>query len=156
MFARKFNSLGSNVCPRACRARNATLRPSSVPRMYASEGSPNGVCCRTSLTSLKPGMWYKPLPPMMPISACCKRAPEGREMTAELVIIQGERYKVRGMRLEVGGENLLVELLAEFLVSKAGGMGVLPPTSNLRPLTSPTSSPPRLQKSPAPRLSSSH
>src|SRR5882762_2030675 len=76
MFARKFSSLGRSLCPRAWRARNATLRPSSVPRTYASEGSPNGVCCNTSRASLKPGMWYRPLPPIMPISACCKCAPD--------------------------------------------------------------------------------
>src|SRR5258708_1438424 len=77
MLARKFSSLGSSLCPRAWRARNATLRPSRVPRTYASEGSPNGVCCSTSCASLKPGMWYRPLPPIMPISACCKCAPDG-------------------------------------------------------------------------------
>src|SRR5208337_4397985 len=27
--------------------------------------------------SLKPGMWYRPLPPIMPISACCNCAPDG-------------------------------------------------------------------------------
>src|ERR1700687_4340735 len=93
MLARKFSSLGRSLCPRAWRARNATLRPSSVPRTYASEGSPNGVCCSPSCASLKPGMWYRPLPPIMPISACCKRAPDcdgldSSEMIAELVIIQ--------------------------------------------------------------------
>src|SRR5258708_8250867 len=77
MLARKFSSLGRSLCPRAWRARNATLRPSSVPRTYASEGSPNGVCCSPSCASLKPGMWYRPLPPIMPISACCKCAPDG-------------------------------------------------------------------------------
>jgi hypothetical protein len=30
----------------------------------------------TSCASLKPGMWYRPLPPIMPISACCKCAPD--------------------------------------------------------------------------------
>src|ERR1700674_5648067 len=98
MLARKFSSLGSSLCPRAWRARNATLRPSSVPRTYASEGSPNGVCCCTSCASLKPGMWYRPLPPIMPISACCKCAPDCdgldvSEMIAELLIIQDENSR---------------------------------------------------------------
>src|SRR5208282_42785 len=77
MLARKFSSLGRSLWPRAWRARKATLRPSSVPRMYASEGSPKGVCCWSSCASLKPGMWYRPLPPIMPISACCNCAPDG-------------------------------------------------------------------------------
>src|SRR5450755_163829 len=59
-------------CPRPWRARNATLRPSSVPRTYASEGLPNGVLRRTSLTLVRPGIEYSPLPPMIPISACAK------------------------------------------------------------------------------------
>src|SRR5208283_416549 len=86
--ARKFSSLGRSLCPREWRARNATCRPSSVPRMYASEGSPKGVCCWTSCGSLNPGIWYKPLPPIMPISACCNYAPDGLEMTMEMLIIQ--------------------------------------------------------------------
>src|SRR5208337_791879 len=101
ILARKFSSLGSSLWPRAWRARKATLRPSSVPRMYASEGSPKGVCCSTSCASVKPGMWYRPLPPIMPISACCKCAPdwgwtEVLEMTAELVIIQDGKSWLRG------------------------------------------------------------
>ena len=72
MLARKFNSLGSSRCPRPCRARNATLRPSSSPRTNASEGSPNGVVTRSSRTFVSPGMAYKPLPPIIPISAFFK------------------------------------------------------------------------------------
>ena len=37
----------------------------------ASLGSPNGVSTRTSRTEVSPGMAYKPLPPIIPISACC-------------------------------------------------------------------------------------
>ncbi len=81
MLARKFSSLGKIVCPRAWRARNATWWPPSVPRMYASEGSPNGVCCWTSRASANPGIWYRPLPPIMPISACFKCAPAGAGRT---------------------------------------------------------------------------
>src|SRR3981081_3435832 len=104
MFARKFSSLGRSLCPRAWRARNATLRPSRVPRTYASEGSPNGVCCCTSCASLKPGMWYRPLPPIMPISACCKCAPDCdgldvSEMIAELPIIQDRNSWLAGCGL---------------------------------------------------------
>src|SRR5579863_245761 len=63
-------------CPRPCLARNATLRPSSVPHTYASEGAPNGVFTRTSFTRLSPGIEYSPLPPMIPISACATDPPE--------------------------------------------------------------------------------
>ena len=35
-------------------------------------GLPNGVFRRTSLTLVRPGMEYSPLPPMIPISACGK------------------------------------------------------------------------------------
>src|SRR5215510_9012605 len=77
MLARKFNSVGEMRWPRLCRARNATLRSSRSPRTYESEGSPKGVLILSSLTSLKPGMEYSPLPPIMPISAFCKKtAPE--------------------------------------------------------------------------------
>src|ERR1700737_3280057 len=75
MLARKFNSLGRMRCPRPCRARKATLRPSSVPSTKASEGAPNGVFNFTSFTLLSPGIEYSPLPPMIPISACGKRPP---------------------------------------------------------------------------------
>src|ERR1044071_3624010 len=74
MLARKLISVGRMRCPRPCRARNATLRPSRAPSTYASEGSPNGVCTVTSRTSVSPGMEYRPLPPIMPISACCKES----------------------------------------------------------------------------------
>src|SRR5579871_3965539 len=76
MFARKFNSVGRIRCPRPCRARNATFRPSSVPSTYASDGEPNGVSTFVSRTSLKPGIEYSPLPPTIPISACVKHPPE--------------------------------------------------------------------------------
>src|SRR5215471_5442104 len=77
MLARKFSSVGEMRWPRLCRARNATLRPSRFPRTYESEGSPKGVLILSSLRSLKPGMEYSPLPPIMPISAFCKKtAPE--------------------------------------------------------------------------------
>src|SRR5579864_7854166 len=76
MLARKFSSLGRMRCPRACLARNATLRPSSVPHTYASDGAPKGVFTRTSLTLLNPGIEYSPLPPMIPISACANHPPE--------------------------------------------------------------------------------
>src|SRR5215470_2924518 len=74
MLARKLISVGRMRCPRPWRARNATLRPSSEPSTKASEVSPNGVCTVTSRTSVSPGMEYRPLPPIMPISACCKES----------------------------------------------------------------------------------
>ena len=43
-------------------------------QVIASLGSP-GVLVHG--VSLKPGIWYRPLPPIMPISACCKCAPGG-------------------------------------------------------------------------------
>src|ERR1700680_4137664 len=76
MLARKLSSLGSRRCPRPWRARNATLRSSSHPHTYASEGVLNGVFTRTSFTLLNPGMEYNPLPPMIPISACANPPPE--------------------------------------------------------------------------------
>src|SRR5579864_3458434 len=76
MLARKFSSLGKRRCPRPCRARNATFRPSSEPTTYASDGSPHGVCCFSSCVSVSPGMLYSPLPPMIPISASANASPE--------------------------------------------------------------------------------
>jgi len=49
--------------------QNATLRPSSSPRMNASDGSPRASPPTCSRTPVSPGMAYRPLPPMMPISA---------------------------------------------------------------------------------------
>src|ERR1700683_1024033 len=69
MFARKFSSLGRIRCPLPCRARNATSRPSSLPSTSTSLGSPKGVSTRSSRTSVSPGMPYRPLPPIIPISA---------------------------------------------------------------------------------------
>src|SRR5437868_1240371 len=98
MFARKFSSLGEMRCPRPCRERNATLRPSSVPRTYASDGAPNGVVCVISLMSVRPGIEYKPLPPMIPISACCNtHAPDvsdGMERTNDYTEWNLVKYRV--------------------------------------------------------------
>src|SRR5271165_1780109 len=69
MFARKFSSLGSNRWPRPWRARKATFFPSSVPTTNASDGSPNGVFTLTSRVPVSPLMVYRPLPPIIPISA---------------------------------------------------------------------------------------
>src|SRR6202046_1513583 len=76
MLARKFSSLGRMRCPRAWRARKATLRPSSTPQTYASEGAPNGVFTRTSFTLVSPGIEYRPLPPIIPISAWATHPPK--------------------------------------------------------------------------------
>src|SRR6202521_5818939 len=76
MLARKLSSLGRMRCPRAWRAKKATLRPSSTPQTYASEGAPNGVFTRTSFTLVSPGIEYRPLPPIIPISACATHPPK--------------------------------------------------------------------------------
>ena len=68
MLARKFSSLGKMRCPRPCRARNATGRPSNSPTMYASLGAPNGVSITCSRRPVNPGIAYSPLPPIIPTS----------------------------------------------------------------------------------------
>src|SRR3984885_6196976 len=76
MLARKLSSLGRMRCPRAWRAKKATLRPSSTPQTYASEGAPNGVFTRTSFPLVSPGIEYRPLPPIIPISAWATHPPK--------------------------------------------------------------------------------
>src|SRR5437588_1088221 len=69
MFARKLSSDGRIRWPAPCRARNATRWPRSVARMYAPEGSPNGVSIFFSSRSVSCAMSYRPLPPMIPMVA---------------------------------------------------------------------------------------
>src|SRR5712671_4379855 len=68
MFARKFSSDGSSVCPLPWRARKATRLPRSVPSRYGPDGGPNGVSTVRSLRSVSSAMSYNPLPPMIPMS----------------------------------------------------------------------------------------
>src|SRR5688572_28780782 len=67
MFARWFSSEGRIRWPRACRGRNATSRSAKVPVRISSDGEPNGVFTRTHFCPVSPSIWYRPLPPIMPI-----------------------------------------------------------------------------------------
>src|SRR3972149_5329055 len=78
MFARKLSSEGRSRCPRPGRARKATGRPSSRPRIYASEGSPKGVGTRSSRRWVRPSISYRPLPPMMTITGSPTSFPSRR------------------------------------------------------------------------------
>ena len=55
-------------CPRPWRARKATLLPERDPRIRSSEGDAEGsIDLYFASRSVKPGMSYNPLPPMIPI-----------------------------------------------------------------------------------------
>jgi hypothetical protein len=43
------------------------FRPASLPVRRASEGAPKGVLILIHFWFVKPSIWYKPLPPMMPM-----------------------------------------------------------------------------------------
>jgi hypothetical protein len=69
MLARKLISLGRSWWLTPCRARNATSRPCSVPRISGAEGAPKGVVISSARGARSSAMEYRPVPPMMPIIA---------------------------------------------------------------------------------------
>ena len=70
MFARAGMSVGRMACFLPCLGRNATFLPFNSPMVMASEGFPYGVSRLTSFVIVKSFGSLRPVPPIIPISAC--------------------------------------------------------------------------------------
>ena len=106
------------------------LPSASVPRTYASDGAPNGVSSETSRTSVRPGMEYRPLPPMMPISASANHP--SVLACKPTIIAGGVGFQVLNFRLQVRTEGTVQRLCVDGAGRVASSVGVSPPCARRR------------------------